>query len=251
MGFRVVIPARYASQRLPGKPLLEIAGKPMIRHVWERANLSGADDVIVATDDERIEKACREFGANVAMTSTSHVSGTDRIAEVAMKLDWDEEQIIVNVQGDEPLIPARAIAQVARMLEACGDAQMATLCTPIHSLVEYLDTNVVKLVTRDDGSALYFSRAPVPWHREGAQGKIGSQTRYEDSLRHIGIYGYRAAALQSLASAPVCLLEDTEKLEQLRALHLGYTILTEIAIEVPGPGVDTEEHLEAVRSHFK
>jgi 3-deoxy-manno-octulosonate cytidylyltransferase (CMP-KDO synthetase) len=250
MGYRVVIPSRYASQRLPGKPLMDIAGKPMIRHVWERAQEAGADEVIVATDDKRILRACEDFSALAVTTSAAHVSGTDRIAEVAGLYGWDENDIIVNVQGDEPLIPPAAIAQVARMLEARPDAEMATLCTPIHALSEYIDPNVVKLVRRDDGSALYFSRAPIPWHREGAETGLASQRKYQDSLRHVGIYAYRAGALQELANTPACLLEATEKLEQLRALYIGFTILTEVAVEVPGPGVDTREHLDAVRRLF-
>ncbi len=250
MGFRVVIPSRYASQRLPGKPLMDIAGKPMIRHVWERAQAAGADEIIVATDDERIMRVCEDFAAIAVMTSTAHASGTDRIAEVATLRGWAEDDIIVNVQGDEPMIPPAAIAQVARMLESRPDAEMATLCTPVHALSEYTDPNVVKLVRRDDGSALYFSRAPIPWHREGAPAGIASQSRYQDSLRHVGIYAYRAGALQVLANTATCLLEATEKLEQLRALHIGFTILTDIAVEVPGPGVDTQEHLDEVRRLF-
>ena len=250
MGFRVVIPSRYASQRLPGKPLMDIAGKPMIRHVWERAQEAGADEVIVATDDEKIMQSCEGFSATAVMTSSTHASGTDRIAAVAASHGWDEDDIVVNVQGDEPMIPPAAITQVAHMLEARPDAEMATLCTPIHSLSEYIDPNVVKLVRRDDGSALYFSRAPIPWHREGAATDLSSQTRYQDSLRHVGIYAYRAGALQKLADTPACLLEATEKLEQLRALYIGFTILTEIAAAVPGPGVDTQEHLDEVRRLF-
>jgi len=251
MGFRVVIPSRYASQRLPGKPLMDISGKPMIRHVWERAQEAGADEVIVATDDEKIIQVCDDFSAIAVMTSISHASGTDRIAEVAMLRGWDEDDIVVNVQGDEPMIPPAAIAQVARMLETRPDAEMATLCTPIHALSEYIDPNVVKLVRRDDGGALYFSRAPIPWHREGAPAGMASQSKYQDSLRHVGIYAYRAGALQTLANTPACLLEATEKLEQLRALYVGFTILTEIAVEVPGPGVDTQEHLDEVRRLFE
>lgn len=245
--FRVVIPARYASTRLPGKPLAEIAGAPMIRHVWERASASGAAEVIIATDDERIVEACDAFGARALMTDTSHGSGTDRIAEVALSQGWRDEDLVVNVQGDEPLIPPANIAQVASMLNSRPAAEMATLCTGIDSLEEYLNTHTVKVVRAQDGRALYFSRAPVPWHRDSAPAGLASQTRYRDSLRHIGIYGYRVGALHRLAATPPAPLETVEKLEQLRALWIGYTILTDIAAEDPGPGVDTEEGLEVVR----
>jgi 3-deoxy-manno-octulosonate cytidylyltransferase (CMP-KDO synthetase) len=247
MRFTVVIPARHSSQRLPGKPLLDIAGKPMIRHVWERAGQAGAQAVVIATDDARIFEACETFGAHVVMTSSDHPSGTDRIAEVSRTLDWDDDELIVNVQGDEPLIPPPLIAQAAGLLHGRPDAQMATLCTPIHDLVEYMDPNVVKVVAREDGSALYFSRAPIPWHRESAPAGLASQTRCRDALRHIGLYAYRAGALRTLADTPACPLETIERLEQLRALWLGFTILTDIAGETPGPGVDTQAQLEEVR----
>lgn len=247
MRFTVVIPARHSSQRLPGKPLLDIAGKPMIRHVWERAGQAGAQAVVIATDDARIFEACETFGAHVVMTSSDHPSGTDRIAEVSRTLDWDDDELIVNVQGDEPLIPPPIIAQVAGLLQGRPDAHMATLCTPIHDLVEYMDPNVVKVVAREDGSALYFSRAPIPWHRESAPAGLASQTRCRDALRHIGLYAYRAGALRTLADTPACPLETIERLEQLRALWLGFTILTDIAGETPGPGVDTQAQLEEVR----
>lgn len=247
MRFTVVIPARYRSQRLPGKPLLKIAGKPMIRHVWERAGQAGANDVVIATDDNRIYDVCETFGARVVMTSEEHSSGTDRIAEVSRELEWDDDELVVNVQGDEPLIPPSVIGQVAALLHGRRDAQMATLCTPIHDLKEYMDPNVVKLVAREDGSALYFSRAPVPWHRESAPSGLASQTRCRDALRHIGLYAYRAGALRALADTPASPLEMIEHLEQLRALWLGYTILTDIAHEIPGPGVDTQAQLDEVR----
>ncbi len=245
--FRVVIPARFSSTRLPGKPLLDIAGSPMIRHVWERSCASGADEVIVATDDERIVQACESFGAAAVMTASSHASGTDRIAEVALSEGWDDDDLVINVQGDEPLIPPANIAQVASLLHARPSAEMATLCTGINSLDEYLDTNVVKVVRSEDGRALYFSRAPIPWHRDSAPAGLASQRRFTDSLRHIGIYGYRVGALHRLAATPPCPLEHAEALEQLRALWLGYTILTDVAAEEPGPGVDTAEGLEGVR----
>lgn len=247
MRFSVVIPARYQSQRLPGKPLVDIAGKPMIRRVWERCRTSGAADVIVATDDHRILDACKAFGAHAVMTSPTHASGTDRIAEVSRLLDWEDEDLIVNVQGDEPLIPPAVVRQVAALLHGRPDAEMATLCTPVHGLDDFLDPNVVKLTAREDGSALYFSRAPIPWSRDGAAAGLESQTRHRDALRHIGLYAYRVGALRQLADTAPCPLEQIEKLEQLRALWLGFTILTDIAEEVPGPGVDTPEQLEDVR----
>jgi 3-deoxy-manno-octulosonate cytidylyltransferase (CMP-KDO synthetase) len=251
MTIRVVIPARYASERLPGKPLVDIAGWPMIRHVWERALASGAGEVIIATDDERIVEACADFGAEALMTSARHASGTDRIAEVAARCEWEEEDIVVNVQGDEPLIPPATIRQVADLLQGRPGADLATLCTPIHDLADYLNPNVVKLVMREDGAALYFSRAPIPWHRDGAPAGPASQTRHQQSLRHLGIYAYRCGALAALASAPPCPVENIERLEQLRALWLGMTIVADVAVEVPAHGVDTAEQLEAVRARLR
>jgi 3-deoxy-manno-octulosonate cytidylyltransferase (CMP-KDO synthetase) len=247
---RIVIPARYASERLPGKPLVDIAGRPMIQHVWDRAAASGAGEVIIATDDERILEACKRFGARAMMTSPQHASGTDRIAEIAAGLEWDEDDIVVNVQGDEPLIPPATIRQVAELLRGRPDADMATLCTPIHSLAEYLDPNVVKVVLREDGAALYFSRAPIPWHRDGAPSGIASQSRHAGSLRHLGIYAYRCHALARLSGAAPSPAENVERLEQLRALWLGMTILADVAVEVPAHGVDTPEQLESVRARL-
>jgi 3-deoxy-manno-octulosonate cytidylyltransferase (CMP-KDO synthetase) len=211
-GFIVVIPSRYASTRLPGKPLKDIAGKPMIQWVYEQAAHSGATEVIVATDDERIAAACRSFGARVELTSTEHASGTDRIAELARRFDWSDDQIVVNVQGDEPLISPLCIAQTARLLAWHPQAAIATLVAPLDSEAEFRDPNFVKVVTDKDGWALYFSRAPIPWPREGALPK--------GALRHIGLYAYRAAGLKTISAAPLCALEDTEKLEQLRALSI-------------------------------
>ncbi len=247
----VVIPARYASSRLPGKPLKIIAGKPMIQHVCERAHASNADEVVVATDDARIEAVCLEFGATVVMTDSSHVSGTDRIAEVAERSGWDEQDVVINVQGDEPLIPPSAIAQVGGLLVNEPRAQMATLGTPIHDLDDFLNPNVVKAVMAESGRALYFSRAPVPWHRDGAAEGIASQSIYEGALRHIGLYAYRVGALQTLARSAPCLLEQYEQLEQLRALWCGMWIQMDIATETPPVGVDTEHDLERVRSLFE
>jgi 3-deoxy-manno-octulosonate cytidylyltransferase (CMP-KDO synthetase) len=244
--FRVVIPARYAASRLPGKPLALVAGRPMVQWVWELARDSGAEQVLIATDHDGVAQACRAFGAEVCMTAAGHASGTDRIAEVAERLGWDDEGIVVNVQGDEPLLPPVVVRQVAELLLLHPEADVGTLGTPIHGLEEYLDPNVVKVVTRADGAALYFSRAPVPWHREGAPAGLKSQRQYEGSMRHLGLYSYRVDALRRLAAAPPCRLEDIERLEQLRALWLGMRIQVDAAAKVPPPGVDTREDLERI-----
>ncbi|MGH8378543.1 MAG: 3-deoxy-manno-octulosonate cytidylyltransferase [Gammaproteobacteria bacterium] len=246
MRFAVFIPARMASQRLPGKPLAELLGKPLILHVCERARESGAELVLVATDDQRIHDICITAGFRAEMTGADHVSGTDRIAEVSSRLDWDESDIVVNLQGDEPLMPAAVIRQVAELLDGRVDAQMATLCTPIHDLEEFLNPNVVKLVSDQAGNALYFSRAPIPWNREAAAAGLTSQQHWQGALRHIGLYAYRIEALQQLASAAPCELEQLEKLEQLRALWLGIKIAVDVAREIPSPGVDTPEDLVRV-----
>lgn len=245
-GFHVVIPARYASVRLPGKPLALIGGRPMIQWVWERARDAGADSVTVATDHEAIAAACADFGAEVCVTDPAHASGTDRIAEVAARRSWDESVVVVNVQGDEPLLPPALVVQVAELLRLQPEADMATLGTPIHGLDEYLDPNVVKLVAGGDGRALYFSRAPIPWHRDGAPSGFASQQRWEGALRHLGLYGYRVGPLQRLAATPPCHLEQVERLEQLRALWLGMRIQVDTALQVPPAGIDTPEDLARV-----
>jgi 3-deoxy-manno-octulosonate cytidylyltransferase (CMP-KDO synthetase) len=237
-GFIVVIPARYASTRLPGKPLKDIAGKPMIQWVYEQAAASGASEVIVATDDERIAAACRGFGAPVELTSTEHASGTDRIAELARRFGWDDQQIVVNVQGDEPLISPLCIAQTARLLAWHPLAVIATLTSPLEGEHEFRDPNYVKVVTDRGGWALYFSRAPIPWPRDGGKPAV---------RRHIGLYAYRAGGLKAISAAPPCALEETERLEQLRALWLGYKIIVADAVEPPSPHVDTEEDLLKIR----
>lgn len=240
MNFRVVIPARFASQRLPGKPLITLAGKPMIRHVWEKAEQSGASETIIATDDNRIAEACSAFGAEVCMTAQSHVSGTDRINEVAALRGWSDESVVVNLQGDEPLMPPANIRQVAETLHANEAADLATLCTPVRSQGEYLDPAVVKLVLDRRGRALYFSRRPVPAVRDDSESRPGC------ALRHLGLYAYRVAALRRLAKADACELEQAERLEQLRALWLGMVIQVDTARVVPDRGVDTEEDAAAV-----
>jgi 3-deoxy-manno-octulosonate cytidylyltransferase (CMP-KDO synthetase) len=246
MRFTVVIPARYGSQRLPGKPLVDLHGRPLIWHVCECARRSGAARVIVATDDARVEAACKDVGAEVEMTAAGHASGTDRIAEVAARRGWDDGEIVVNLQGDEPLMPPADIEQAASLLHTHAGAHLSTLCTPIHSLREFLDPNVVKVTADKDGRALYFSRAPIPWNRDGATSGLASQQQYQGSLRHIGIYGYRVGALKQLAAAVPSELEQLEKLEQLRALWLGMVIAVDVARQVPGPSVDTPEDLKRV-----
>jgi 3-deoxy-manno-octulosonate cytidylyltransferase (CMP-KDO synthetase) len=237
-GFIAVIPARYASSRLPGKPLKDIAGKPMIEWVYRQASSSGASEVVVATDDERIAAACRGFGARAELTSAEHPSGTDRIAELARRFKWDDDQIVVNVQGDEPLISPLSIAQVARLLAWRPQATIATLMAPLDNESEFRDPNFAKVVTDKDGWALYFSRAPIPWPRDGGMPLV---------RRHVGLYAYRAAGLKAISSAAPCALEEAEKLEQLRALWLGFKIIVADAVEPPSPHVDTPEDLETIR----
>jgi 3-deoxy-manno-octulosonate cytidylyltransferase (CMP-KDO synthetase) len=238
MSFRVVIPARFDSSRLPGKALLPLAGKPMLQWVHERARASAASEVIVATDDERIATAAREFGADVAMTARTHLSGTDRIAEVAATRGWVDEDIIVNVQGDEPLIPPVVIDQVAKLLGAHVRADIATLAVKIDALAELSDPNNVKVACDAGGRALYFSRAPIPFNRD-APATVASAC-----LRHVGLYAYRVSALRRLASLPAGRLEVVEKLEQLRALENGMEIRVALAMERPLADVNTAADLE-------
>jgi 3-deoxy-manno-octulosonate cytidylyltransferase (CMP-KDO synthetase) len=240
--FIVAIPARYASTRLPGKPLLPIGGVPMIVHVVRRALAAGAAEVVVATDDARIAAALAGERVRVAMTRADHASGSDRLAEVAHALGWPDEAIVVNLQGDEPLAPASGIRAVAAAL-AGGDAPMATLATPLAGVEELFDPNCVKLVRDAAGRALYFSRAPLPWARDAF---ARERTRLPDGvpfLRHIGIYAYRAGFLRRFAALPPTPLERAESLEQLRALEHGYAIAAGIAPEPFPPGVDTAEDL--------
>ncbi len=243
-GFRIVIPARFASARFPGKPLALLAGKPMLQWVYERACAAGARAVVIATDDERIAVAAQGFGAPVAMTSARHPSGTDRIAEVAAQGGWGARDIVVNVQGDEPLMPPALMRQVAALLQRRAGADIATLCTPVPTLAEFLDPNVVKVVADDAGRALYFSRAPIPWHRDEAALSGGAQGSFAGSNRHLGIYAYRVEALARLTTLPVHALEHAEKLEQLRALAHGLEIRVERASVLPGQDVNTPADLE-------
>jgi 3-deoxy-manno-octulosonate cytidylyltransferase (CMP-KDO synthetase) len=240
--FRVVIPARFASTRLPGKVLLPLAGRPMIQWVHERARAANPREVIIATDDARVAAAAQSFGADVAMTDLTHPSGTDRIAQVARERGWGDADIVVNLQGDEPLIPSALVGQVAQLLEAHPGADIATLATAIRSGEEFLDPNVVKVVADARGRALYFSRAPVPWDRDGA-GAGAAHMNFAGSLRHIGIYAYRVAALRKLTRLPPSPLELRERLEQLRALENGLHIHVGLASEAPGPDVNTPEDL--------
>ena len=239
--FIAVIPARYESSRLPGKPLADICGRPMIEWVHELACRSGADPVIVATDEERIAAAGRAAGAKVELTAGHHESGTDRIAEVAARLGWADDQIVVNVQGDEPLLPPALIAQVAALLSGDSEAAVATLVTPIRSEEEWRDPNLARVVVDNNNRALYFSRASIPSPREGGLPK---------ALRHVGLYAYRVGALQQLAATPPCELERVEMLEQLRALWLGMKIAVAEAVEPSPCGVDTAEDLDDVRSEL-
>lgn len=242
-GFKVVIPARYASTRLPGKVLRTIAGKPMLQHVWSRACTSGAESVVVATDDSRVAEAAGTFGADVCLTGSGHVSGTDRVNEVAALSGWTDDEVVVNLQGDEPLMPPALIRQMGDMLLNC-DADIATACVPISDPGEWRDPNVVKVVRDVRGRALYFSRAPIPWDR--TRGQYGLPAAR--ASRHIGIYAYRVGVLRRLATTPPCPLELCESLEQLRAQWLGMSLAVGDACEVPGRGVDTEDDLRAVES---
>jgi 3-deoxy-manno-octulosonate cytidylyltransferase (CMP-KDO synthetase) len=245
--FTVVIPARFASTRLPGKPLQDIAGKPMIQHVWEQACKSSAQQVVVATDDPRIVEVCAGFGARVLLTRADHNSGTDRLAEVASQLGLAADAIVVNVQGDEPLIPPAIIDQVAANLAAHPEAGMATLAEPIEDVTALFNPNVVKVSSDSNGLALTFSRAPLPWARDALAQDRNALPEGVPYRRHIGIYAYRAGFLHDFVAWGPCLLEDTECLEQLRALWHGVRIHVADALQSPPAGVDTLEDLERVR----
>lgn len=247
MPYSIVIPARFAATRLPGKPLREIAGKPLLQHVYECAQSTRADRVIIATDDVRIQKVAEAFGADVCMTSTEHRSGTQRSLEVIDKRGIGDEEIIVNLQGDEPLMPAVCIDQVANLLEDNPDAQMSTLATPILFDDAVFDSNIVKVVLNARGHALYFSRAPIPWHQGSfEQGRVNPV--YKDNcLRHIGMYAYRAGYIREYVALATSPLEEIESLEQLRVLWHGGNIVVGVAEQVPGPGVDTEKDIEEIR----
>jgi 3-deoxy-manno-octulosonate cytidylyltransferase (CMP-KDO synthetase) len=240
--YRIVIPARYASTRLPGKPLIPLAGKPMLAWVHERALACSADEVIIATDDDRIQAVAQSFGASVEMTTAEHTSGTDRIAEVAARRGWLDHDVVVNLQGDEPSMPAELIEQVAMLLIDHSGADIATLATPIEHRDEYFDQNAVKVVTDLQGRALYFSRAPIPWFRDQV-GPDGLDLLPTVARRHLGIYAYRVGALRRLAALAPTPLEQVEKLEQLRALAHGLCIQVGEATCRPGPDVNTIDDL--------
>lgn len=248
--FKIVVPARFASTRLPGKPLADIAGKPMVVRVAEAAAQAGASEVLVATDDQRVADAVTQYGIAVAMTRPDHPSGTDRIAEVAAQRGWGDEVIVVNVQGDEPLLDPRLVAAVAAELAADAEAAIATASHPIHDPAEFFNPNAVKVVTDIRGRALYFSRAPIPWARDAFAASRETLPSGLLPQRHIGLYAYRTGFLQryqALAPAPC---EQWESLEQLRALWHGFPIRVMSCRDAPAAGVDTPEDLERVRRHF-
>jgi 3-deoxy-manno-octulosonate cytidylyltransferase (CMP-KDO synthetase) len=246
--FHVVIPARYGATRLPGKPLLPIGGRPLIQWVWERARASGAASVVIATDDERVLRAAHGFGADCTMTASTHASGTDRVAEVVRVRAWAADDVIVNLQGDEPAMDPLLIAALAESLRVRPGFHLATAIAPIESLAEFLDPNCVKALRAEDGRALYFSRAPVPWPREDCAD--GRPTRFAGAWRHIGIYAYRVRSLLRFAGWPPTPLELTEKLEQLRALERGMGIHLLTLDAAPPAGVDTPADLERIRASF-
>lgn len=250
MQFIVVIPARFDSSRLPGKPLLDIAGKPMIQHVYERARESGADQVIIATDDQRVADAASGFGAGVCMTSSEHTSGTERLSEVVGKLALADDAIVVNLQGDEPLMPAALIHQVAQNLAVHQPASVATLAEQIHTAAELFDPHAVKVITDQEGYAIYFSRAPIPWDRDAFS--VTTEELPEKALhyRHIGLYAYRAGFIKKYVAWPACDLERMESLEQLRVLWHGHKIHVDVAEQSAVAGVDTAADLERVRNVF-
>lgn len=244
MQFIVVIPARYASTRLPGKPLRDIKGIPMIQHVWQQASKSNAARVVIATDDKRIEEVATAFGAEVFMTRDDHVSGTDRLQEVAQLLGLENDQVVVNVQGDEPLIPPEIINQVASNLERSATAGVATLCEPFDSVIDFVNPNAVKVVSGVSGNAHYFSRAPIPFPRDKSLGSDNSLP--DEARRHIGIYAYKVASLNQFIDWDIAPLEQLESLEQLRFLANGIAIhVADACVSVPG-GVDTEEDLASI-----
>ncbi len=241
---KIVIPSRYASSRLPGKPLADIAGKPMIQHVWERASeAAGCDDeVLIAADDDRIIEVAKSFGARCVQTKASHESGTDRIAEVASTLGWADNEIVVNLQGDEPLIPHALVTLMGELLASTPEADLATASTAITSIDDVKNPNIVQVVTDVRGFALYFSRSPIPYDRAGAIDI--NRFNYQ---RHIGLYAYRVGTLKKLTALPVSETESMEQLEQLRALENGMKITVKEIADAPPHGVDTEADLEAVR----
>ncbi len=255
--FHVVIPARFASTRLPGKPLLEIGGKPMVIRVAEQAALSGADEIHIATDHQPVLAAAQQYGFHACMTSAHHTSGTDRIAEVVQQRGWSDDTIVVNVQGDEPLIPPALIRAVADHLHHHPECAIATACHAIHDTEAMRNPNIVKTILDKAGNALYFSRAPIPYPRDffslssSVGGSEGDLPKDLPVFRHIGIYAYRAGFLRAYSQLTPCALEQYEALEQLRALYHGYKIGVAITAEAPPAGVDTEQDLQQARKIFE
>lgn len=257
MNFNVIIPARFASSRLPGKPLLDIAGKPLIQHVYEGAIQSNANRVVIATDDARIESVAKSFGAEICMTSSYHRSGTERIAEVIQTLRFNRDDIVVNVQGDEPMLPAELINQVALQLYEYTDAKISTLCARIADDADLFNPNVVKVVRDNLGYALYFSRAPIPWDRSRFPSQMSqfafhnlAVCEHNAYYKHIGLYAYTSGFVLQYINYPLSSLEQLESLEQLRALQNGHKIYAGEASQDCGIGVDTEEDLDKVRRIF-
>jgi 3-deoxy-manno-octulosonate cytidylyltransferase (CMP-KDO synthetase) len=249
MGFVVLIPARLASTRLPGKPLADIGGVPMVVRVAQRAAAAGADQVVVAADDERIVQACAAHGVRALPTRSDHASGSDRLAEACGLLGLDGDRVIVNVQGDEPLIDPALIRACASLLQQRDDCVMSTAAHPIDAVQDYVDPNIVKVVLDARGCALYFSRAPIPWQRDGSTAAKPTLPQHA-ALRHIGLYAYRAAFLRAFPQLPPAELERTEALEQLRVLWHGQRIAVHVTERAPGTGVDTPEDLARVRALF-
>jgi 3-deoxy-manno-octulosonate cytidylyltransferase (CMP-KDO synthetase) len=248
--FTAIIPARYASTRLPGKPLADIGGKPMVVRVAERAAAAGADRVIVATDDARIQAAVEAHGIAACLTATDHATGTDRLAEAAQQLGLPDDAIVVNVQGDEPLLSPALIRAVADLLAAHPDAAIATACHPITDPAEAFNPNVVKVVLDAKGHALYFSRATIPWARDAFAGSRGDLPQGLPLYRHYGLYAYRVRFLRAFPALAPAPIERFEALEQLRALWHGFRIIVEVTTRTPAPGVDTPEDLDRVRALF-
>ncbi len=249
--FHVVIPARYASTRLPGKPLADLGGKPMVVRVVERALLSGAQEVWVATDHAQVAEAVAAAGYNVLITSPDHASGTDRVAEVVARRGWPDDALVVNVQGDEPLIDPRLVQAVAQTLAGHDAADIATACHPIHDLASLFSQHVVKVVLDRAGYALYFSRAPIPYGREAFQNAPTRLPTDMPAYRHIGLYAYRARFLKTYAQLAPAAIEHYEALEQLRALWHGYRIAVTVTAHAPAAGVDTPEDLARARALFR
>ena len=250
MDFKVVIPARYGSIRLPGKPLVEMSGKPLVQHVYDRAAESAASEVVVATDDERIATTARGFGAHVYLTGSHHQSGSDRVAEVLEKLAWPEDTYVVNLQGDEPCMPSALINQVAEDLQEHHAAAMTTLAGSIADREQLFDPHVVKVVTDAEGYALYFSRAPIPWHRDEFYKGDVPLPKSVEFRRHIGLYAYRAGFLRRYVNWTPPPVELAESLEQLRVLWNGERIHVSRAVREPGPGIDTRDDLAIVEALF-